>query len=294
MALSSAALITLAEAKSYLKIETATHGERFKVTNKELTSNVATLTTAQAHGLAVNDTAYVANVDSTFDGTHTVTAVGSSKTFSYAKTAGNVASTAVTDETAEVQNATIDSFLESLIESSTEEINDKTGTAWKSASYTETYTVRPEVRTFTNGYAGTYEPLYLYLRHRPLISLTSISYDEGDTTEDIDESTSCYRYTEAELKNIGAIYCSTGWPVGERVVTVTYTAGYASVPYKIQKLCKKMVALEYWKSSHGRSSLLVDQAQAIGENAPGESFRSLEELADEIENDLLPFIPMNV
>jgi hypothetical protein len=65
------------------------------ITNKELTSNVATLTTSTAHGLVVGDVVVVTGVDATFNGTYTVTVVGSSTTFSYAKTAANVASTAV-------------------------------------------------------------------------------------------------------------------------------------------------------------------------------------------------------
>ena len=76
------------------------------ITNKQLTSNVATLTTSTAHGLAVGDVVWVEGVDSTFNsttGTYTVTAV-TEFTFSYAKTAGNVASTAVSSSNARVQS----------------------------------------------------------------------------------------------------------------------------------------------------------------------------------------------
>ena len=65
------------------------------VSNKALTSNVATLTTSAAHGLAVDDSVWVENVDSTFNGQYTVTGVPTTTTFTYAKTASNVASTAV-------------------------------------------------------------------------------------------------------------------------------------------------------------------------------------------------------
>jgi len=65
------------------------------VTNKALTSNVATLTTAVAHGLGVGQVVTVAGVDSTFNGTYTITVV-TSTTFSYAKTASDVASAAAT------------------------------------------------------------------------------------------------------------------------------------------------------------------------------------------------------
>ena len=62
---------------------------------KSLTSNVATLTTSSAHGLFVGDSVTVTGVDSTFNGTYTITAVPSTVSFRYAKTASNVASTAV-------------------------------------------------------------------------------------------------------------------------------------------------------------------------------------------------------
>jgi hypothetical protein len=65
------------------------------VNNKALTSNVATLTTAAAHGLAVDDSVWVEGVDATFNGQYTVTGVPTTTTFTYAKTASNVTSTAV-------------------------------------------------------------------------------------------------------------------------------------------------------------------------------------------------------
>lgn len=66
------------------------------VTNKALTTNVATLTTSTAHGLVVGNTITVAISDAVFDGTHTVTAVPSATTISYAKTNANVTSAAAT------------------------------------------------------------------------------------------------------------------------------------------------------------------------------------------------------
>ena len=72
---------------------------RGTITNKALTSNVATLTTAAAHNLTVSDSIWVEGVDSTFNGQYTVTAA-TTTTFSYTKAATNVASTAVTAATA--------------------------------------------------------------------------------------------------------------------------------------------------------------------------------------------------
>jgi N4-gp56 family major capsid protein len=71
-------------------------GTTVSVTNKALTSNVATLTTAVAHGLGVGQVVTVSGVDSTFNGTYTITVVGTTTTFSYAKTASDVTSAAAT------------------------------------------------------------------------------------------------------------------------------------------------------------------------------------------------------
>ena len=77
----------------------------YAVTNKALTSNVATLTTA-AHGYKVGDVVTVSGVGKPFDGTHTITVVGSTTTFAYAKTSANVTSAASSGGTA-VSNSTV-------------------------------------------------------------------------------------------------------------------------------------------------------------------------------------------
>ena len=66
------------------------------ISNVVLTSNVATNPTAEAHWLGVGQVVTVSGVDSTFNGTFTITVVGSTTTFSYAKTASDVSSTAAT------------------------------------------------------------------------------------------------------------------------------------------------------------------------------------------------------
>ena len=73
------------------------------VTNKALTSNVATLTgTSTPHGYAVDDSVVVSIGDATFDGTgKRITAV-TSTTFSYGKTAANVASAAASGTVADI------------------------------------------------------------------------------------------------------------------------------------------------------------------------------------------------
>lgn len=66
------------------------------VSNKSLTNNVATLTTAVAHGLFPGAAILVAGVDATFNGTYTVLNTPTSTTFTYAKTASNVVSAVAT------------------------------------------------------------------------------------------------------------------------------------------------------------------------------------------------------
>lgn len=70
------------------------------VTNKALTGNVATLTTAAPHGYTVGQTVTVAIGDPVFDGTYLITVVGSSTTFSYNRTNANVTSVATSGGTA--------------------------------------------------------------------------------------------------------------------------------------------------------------------------------------------------
>jgi hypothetical protein len=65
------------------------------INNKALTSNVATLTTTAAHGLCTGMEITITGVDATFNGDYTITGVPTTTTFTYAKTAANVASTAV-------------------------------------------------------------------------------------------------------------------------------------------------------------------------------------------------------
>jgi hypothetical protein len=66
------------------------------ISNKALTSNVATLTTSTAHTFAVGETVTVTGVDSTFNGEFTIVSVPTTTTFTYAKTATNVTSISVT------------------------------------------------------------------------------------------------------------------------------------------------------------------------------------------------------
>lgn len=62
------------------------------VTNKALSSNIATLTVSAPHSFVVGETITVSGVDGTFDGSYTVSATPTSLTVRYAKTASTVTS----------------------------------------------------------------------------------------------------------------------------------------------------------------------------------------------------------
>jgi hypothetical protein len=65
------------------------------ITNKALTTNVATLTTSAVHGLCIGMQIVITGVDATFNGEYRITSVPTTTSFTYAKTATNVASTPV-------------------------------------------------------------------------------------------------------------------------------------------------------------------------------------------------------
>jgi hypothetical protein len=77
------------------------------ITNKALTSNVATLTTSVAHGLSVGMTITITGVDATFNGEYRITTVPTTTTFTYAKTASNVTSTPVSPAGTGITNPVI-------------------------------------------------------------------------------------------------------------------------------------------------------------------------------------------
>ena len=70
------------------------------VSNKALTSNVATITTSTTHGFNVGDYVVLSGVDSTFNGTYLIASVPTTTTFTFAKTNANVTSAAATGSAA--------------------------------------------------------------------------------------------------------------------------------------------------------------------------------------------------
>jgi hypothetical protein len=70
------------------------------ISNKALTSNIATLTTSDAHTFLVGDVVVVSGVDATFNGTFNIIEVPTATTFTYAKVNANVTSAVATGSAA--------------------------------------------------------------------------------------------------------------------------------------------------------------------------------------------------
>jgi hypothetical protein len=100
--LSTAEVVTLAENATGSAVTDTIYAvvdeTGYVVTDKELSSDVATLTTSTDHSFKVNETVVVTGVDSIFDGTYTISAVTTTSpfTFSYSKTNDTISSTPVT------------------------------------------------------------------------------------------------------------------------------------------------------------------------------------------------------
>ena len=65
------------------------------ISNKAITTSVATITTSAVHGLAIGDVVSIFGVDSIHDGIHVVATVPTTTTFTYLSTTATQSSTAV-------------------------------------------------------------------------------------------------------------------------------------------------------------------------------------------------------
>jgi hypothetical protein len=84
------------------------------ISNKALTSNVATMTTSTEHGIIPTQTISVYNVDATFDGVHDVISTPTANTFTFALATANVASTALTTNSKSITSKNITNFVGTL------------------------------------------------------------------------------------------------------------------------------------------------------------------------------------
>jgi len=84
------------------------------ISNKELTSNVATITTSTDHGIIPTQTVSIYNVDATFDGVHDVISTPTANTFTFALSSANVASAAITTNSKSITSKSITNFVGTL------------------------------------------------------------------------------------------------------------------------------------------------------------------------------------
>jgi hypothetical protein len=85
-----------------------------RITNKQITDNVATITTASDHNILPTQSISIYNVDSTFNGVHDVVSVPSSTTFTFSLTSTNVAATGLSEITKTITNKKITDFVGTL------------------------------------------------------------------------------------------------------------------------------------------------------------------------------------
>jgi hypothetical protein len=79
----------------YYPVQGAT-ATRFSISNKALTTNLATITTSALHGITqVGTMVTIQGVDTVFDGTYLIHSIPTTSTFTYVKTNANVTSAAV-------------------------------------------------------------------------------------------------------------------------------------------------------------------------------------------------------
>lgn len=81
---------------------------KIDISNKSLTSNLATLTTTGAHYMNVGDWVTIQNVDSTFNGTYKINSIPSATTFTYYKNNANISSAAVSPYGTRITNSKVD------------------------------------------------------------------------------------------------------------------------------------------------------------------------------------------
>jgi uncharacterized repeat protein (TIGR02543 family) len=144
---------------------------QFSVTNTQVTSQVATLTTSSPHGFTVGTKVVVACSDTRFAGTFVITAVPSATTFSYPLSYVNLAFTTVTGTATLASTATYDKGSPLTLPTAT-----KVGYTF-SGWYT-TASNSPSVGTLIGGAGASYSPanaITLYARFTGIIY--TISYN---------------------------------------------------------------------------------------------------------------------
>lgn len=132
------------------------------VTNKALSSNVATLTTSAPHTFAVGESVTVTGVDATFNGAYIITATPSATSFSYSKTGADVPSApATTSYTANITQKALASNVATLTTSAAHgfSVGETVVVAGVDATFNGTFTISAvTTTTFSYGLVGADAP----------------------------------------------------------------------------------------------------------------------------------------
>jgi hypothetical protein len=175
------------------------------VTNKALTSNVATLTTAAAHGLSVGQTVSITNVDDTFNGTFVVLSVPTTTTFTYAKTFTDVTSAAVTSSWTITKKA----------------LGGEVATITTSANHT----IQAEDYVTISGLDATFNGTYYVLNTTP----TTFTYARpGNTVVEEVAATGTARLVGVQVFSVADVVCGVNEIPEEGTITINASGGITS------------------------------------------------------------------
>lgn len=143
-------------------------------------------------------------------------------------------------ETLDVSHSDWDDFLTNLIARASQRIEREVGRPLVSASYDE--------------YCDGEGHAFLYLRRGPIVSVTgvyTVTYDSSgnETTATVSAGNYFARNKASEGSyDFGYLeHYSGGWVRGQRNYLVSYSAGFASVPYDLEQACISLVVAYFNK-----------------------------------------------
>jgi hypothetical protein len=209
----------------------------YTITNKELTSNVAIITTATKHPFQINEVVVVSGVGTPFDGAYTITA-RTQNTFTYAKTNINVLPTATTGTVYHAGNALKVTA---------------TGTAVAVKSYTT---------------SADYMPIYY-----PDSSYTFSVYGKTITgTKEITASISWYDVSKTLISTTvgAAVTATSNWTRGYVTGTAPSTAAYAHVQINWSAAVGDIIELD--SALFEKSPFVLPYFDGENGNEPGDLF----------------------
>lgn len=187
--------------------------------------------------------------------------------------------------------------LEDLINASTELLEDKLGRKIKSQTITdEVHTLSMIMKVTSEGRAYYTYPTVLQLNNYPMITVTGIKYDDTAITSITEGSTSGFYYAAQDLKDKGQVINVSGWPCTPRTVKISYTAGWATVPYWVKQVAKEMVLFNLQKSNFGtaRNILINSSSDGTKSTSGTPSYRSLDDIWNHFEKELESASDINV